>query len=72
MYEDSLGRSHPRVGETLKNLAVLRYSKINLYSSQSEKISMLVAEDVFSHCIFLHLIISIWSVLLICKQLRRG
>lgn len=26
VYEDSLGRSHPRVGETLKNLAVLRYS----------------------------------------------
>lgn len=25
VYEDSLGRSHPRVGETLKNLAVLRY-----------------------------------------------
>ena len=24
VYEDSLGRSHPRVGETLKNLAVLR------------------------------------------------
>lgn len=24
LYEDSLGRSHPRVGETLKNLAVLR------------------------------------------------
>lgn len=24
IYEDSLGRMHPRVGETLKNLAVLR------------------------------------------------
>lgn len=24
VYEDSLGRLHPRVGETLKNLAVLR------------------------------------------------
>ena len=24
VYEDTLGPSHPRVGETLKNLAVLR------------------------------------------------
>ena len=24
VYEDSLGTSHPRVGETLKNLAVLK------------------------------------------------
>lgn len=29
VYEDSLGRSHPRVGETLKNLAVLRYGGLN-------------------------------------------
>ncbi len=31
VYEDSLGRSHPRVGETLKNLAVLRLGlRVNL------------------------------------------
>lgn len=28
LYEDSLGRSHPRVGETLKNLAVLRWARL--------------------------------------------
>lgn len=27
IYEDSLGRMHPRVGETLKNLAVLSYEE---------------------------------------------
>uniref|UniRef100_A0A8D3CG74 Nephrocystin-3 n=1 Tax=Scophthalmus maximus TaxID=52904 RepID=A0A8D3CG74_SCOMX len=27
VYEDSLGRSHPRVGETLKNLALLSYEE---------------------------------------------
>lgn len=28
VYEDSLGRLHPRVGETLKNLAVLRLAML--------------------------------------------
>lgn len=35
VYEDSLGRLHPRVGETLKNLAVLRF----VFSHFTNKVS---------------------------------
>ncbi len=31
VYEDSFGQNHPRVAETLKNLALLKYEKVIFY-----------------------------------------
>lgn len=46
VYEDSLGRSHPRVGETLKNLAVLRYSHFG-YVQQIRNVIIKVVLQLF-------------------------
>lgn len=43
LYEDSLGRSHPRVGETLKNLAVLRSARVENY--------FLILPKLFIYCV---------------------
>ena len=42
IYEDSLGPSHPRVAETLRNLALLKYDQVGVITSSSSHSHLIV------------------------------